>query len=1480
MRFTCKSFFLKTLLLAVLGNLTFTVQTKAQITPDRSLGEENSTVNSSGNVDLIDGGATRGANLFHSFKDFNVGEGRVSVFLNPDGISNIVTRVTGSNASNILGTLGVLDRLGNLGNANLFLLNPNGIVFGQNARLLMGGSFFATTTDSFLFDNGFEFSASNPSAPPLLTVNIPIGLRFRDNPGSITNQALADDLTNSPFFPIVRGLEVSSGNSISLIGGNVNLEGGLVTAPGGRVELGGLAQAGAIALNDDGSLSFPDGAIKANVLLSDEASVDVSAGGGGSIAINARNVDILAGSRLLAGIGSGLGEIEAQAGNISIFASEKIKIEGDANFVSAINNSVGNVGEDSENPALGNAGDIFISANSFEAQGVYDIGSATYGKGDAGRVTITASDTISLQGTPEQGSPIGNVIAPTAIGNTDDVILEARSLSLSNGARILSSTFGQGNAGNIIINASDSVSLKGTNNLIINDDGTFFINGFSTALTTSVFKNPSPTGTTRGGDIRINTGTLLVTNQAILATSTFGQGDAGNLFVNARDAVSLSSGAQLQAATYVAGNGGNIVIKVEDGTVSFDGTETLVSTLVLKEPGSTGAGRGGDLFIDARSLSVTNGALLLTSTIGQGDAGNIFVDASNGVSVSGSSFIESSSVEAGNGGNISVSAGTLLVTDKAKLITSTVGQGDAGDIFINARDAVSLRSGGILQATTSEAGNGGDIVIKAEDGTVSFDGSGTIVTTLVLKEAGSTGTGQGGDLKIDTGSLLVTDRAILATSTIGQGDAGDIFVDAGDVVSVSGAAQLQAATIEAGNGGDIVIKVEDGTVSFDGTETIMSTLVIKEPGSKGTGRGGDLFIDARSLSMSNGAVLSTTTVLGQRNAEELPNAGNIQVRVSDALTVTGGSQLRSDTASEGNAGNISITGRNGFSPIIAFDGVDSGVFTTILFINPGLFDLTKTRQGGEISIIGESLSLSNGALLNSSTASNGNAGNISVKVDRSVVLSNFSQISSSVEPGGNGFGGNIEVEARSLSLSEGSRITAFVSRAENDLAAGIGKAGNIEVNARDFVDISGIGSRQGFSSGLLTSAERGTTTNEVRSAGDIMVTTKDFRLADGAVINALTSNQGAGGNVFITAETFEATGGAQVLTTTRGDGDAGDITFKVDDRITLTGSDSNFNQRITRARQFGAPEDIVNNQGAASGIFANTSPNSFGEGGSIDIDPQTIIIQNGAGVAANSQGEGAGGNIEIQAGDLRLENGAFISAETTSTQGGNIDLQTNDLLTLRRNSNISATAGTSQAGGNGGNVRIDTNFLLAFPGNSNITANAFRGNGGSVDITAEGIFGIESRSRLTLLNDITASSNFGRSGTVALNTPDTNPARGLVQLPQAVSDPSDRIAQNPCKRGTGSQLIVTGRGGLPTSPDETFSNDNVQVDLIEPVVFESSDPENNPNTIASETTAQQAITPAQGWVFNSLGEVVLTSQVPTQNESQRFLKTPATCPAP
>ncbi|MGF1677106.1 MAG: filamentous hemagglutinin N-terminal domain-containing protein [Rivularia sp. (in: cyanobacteria)] len=241
---------------------------QSNLVPDNTLSSESSNVifNLGGIPnELITGGAQREQNLFHSFREFNVSAARGAYFFIPNAsIANVLTRVTGSNRSEILGTLGTIQAVGDnfvSSNANLFLINPNGIIFGENSRLDVGGSFVATTANGIQFGNQGSFSATNPQTLGVLTVN-PSALFFDqiNQNAAIQNNSIAP-AGISPSGINASGLRVPDGKSLLLIGSDINMDGGRLRAYGGRVELGGLSAAGNINLQLDGnnvSLAFPE----------------------------------------------------------------------------------------------------------------------------------------------------------------------------------------------------------------------------------------------------------------------------------------------------------------------------------------------------------------------------------------------------------------------------------------------------------------------------------------------------------------------------------------------------------------------------------------------------------------------------------------------------------------------------------------------------------------------------------------------------------------------------------------------------------------------------------------------------------------------------------------------------------------------------------------------------------------------------------------------------------------------------------------------------------------------------------------------------------------------------------------------------------------------------------------------------------------------------------------------------------------------
>ena len=274
----------------------------AQVTPDSTL---NTSVSQSGNNFTITNGNRVGNNLFHSFSQFSVPTNGSAFFNNAADVQNIFSRVTGGNVSHIDGLIQTNGR------ANLFLLNPSGIIFGANAQLNIGGSFMGTTADSIKFSDGAEFSAISPQAPPLLTINVPVGLQMGSNPASITVQGTGHSVTTTSALalaPLARipsstKLRVQPGNTIALVGGDLHLNGATLSAEQGQVELGSVSGAGLISLMPSPrgyTLGYGDVQHFGDIQLAERSLLDVSGINAGSVQIQGEQIQFTDGSLILA----------------------------------------------------------------------------------------------------------------------------------------------------------------------------------------------------------------------------------------------------------------------------------------------------------------------------------------------------------------------------------------------------------------------------------------------------------------------------------------------------------------------------------------------------------------------------------------------------------------------------------------------------------------------------------------------------------------------------------------------------------------------------------------------------------------------------------------------------------------------------------------------------------------------------------------------------------------------------------------------------------------------------------------------------------------------------------------------------------------------------------------------------------------------------------------------------------------------------
>ena len=914
---------------------------------DETLGSEGSIVTPQDDIrgvpgDRIEGGAQRGNNLFHSFREFNVDAGRAVYFADP-GVQNILGRVTGGNQSEILGRLGVL------GNANLFLINPSGIVFGDNARLDVGGSFVATTADAMQFGEQGFFSATDPAAAPLLTVQPSAFLFNRLNPAPIANNSSAPAAENPSGLPEF-GLKVPGGESLTLLGGNVSLDGGGLVALGGRVEVGGLSQPGTVTLNTDRSLGFPTRVARSDVSLSNGSRINVVGDSGGSITVNAGALEIVD-SILLAGIASNSGFVGAQAGDVTLNASD-IRVRDTAGIGNLVR--VGGVGT---------GGDIRITTGSLSLTNAAQLDASTRGRGDAGDVIITAHDRVSLNGadSPDSSSRsailsrVGNVNSDViAVGNGGDIRITTGSLSLTNAAQLEASTFGRGDAGDVIITAHDRVSLNGADS----PDSSS-----RSAILSSVGNvNSDAIAVGNGGDICITTGSLSLTNGAQLVANTFGQGDAGDVIIHARDRVSLN-GADSPDSRFFS---------------------LISSSVGASNVNTVAVGTGGDIRITTGSLSLTNGAQLVANTFGQGRAGDVIITARDRVSLDNSAIFSSvgatnaNTVAVGKGGDIRITTGTLSLTNDAQLAAATLGQGNSGNVIIHARDRVSLDNSNIFSSV----------------------GAFNVNTVAV---------GKGGDIRITTGTLSLTNGAQLNAATLGQGRAGDIRITA-DTVSLEGVSNdgrssgLFTTTVSGAQG-------QGGSITIDANSVRLSDGAVVNAQTFNRFPGGDVTLNADMFEVTGGGQFVTTTSGSGK-------AGNITLNVSDRITLSGFDPNYADRRRQFGGDRVSNQGES--SGLFANTADRSSGQGGTIRLTTGELEVSDragvivSSQGrgvaGDINLSAQSVQLDQGSLSAATKATDG--GNITLRDTDLLLLRHGSNISTNAgtqRAGGNG--GNIDINA-------------------------------------------------------------------------------------------------------------------------------------------------------------------------------------------------------------------------------------------------------------------------------------------------------------------------------------------------------------------------------------------------------------------------------------------------------------------------------------
>ncbi|MEO0839568.1 MAG: filamentous hemagglutinin N-terminal domain-containing protein [Cyanobacteria bacterium J06643_5] len=647
---------------------------QAQIEADNTL-SINSNVIRNGINFTIKGGTARGNNLFHSFREFNIPNGGTAFFDNANSIGNIFTRVTGGSISNIDGIIKAN------GNANLFLMNPAGIIFGENARLNIGGSFLGTTAENIKFGDGSNFSTINPQSPPLLTINVPIGLQMGINPGKIEVNRNGANVTASTFDRQItrinpqRQLEVKTGNTLALIGGEIEINKGFVESIGGNIELASI-ESGTVDINTaksgiTWSFSYKNVSAYKDIKLQ-QALVNASGFTSGGIHLQGKNITLDDASQVLIQT-SGF----QPAGDIKVNASESLRLsETNRDFIntSFINEAFGE----------GDSGNIIVNSKRLQVENGAILETRTYGTGKGGNIDINSSESIQVTGFSETSSGFVSEINTTSFGSGDvgDVNISTSNLSIEDGGRITSITSGTGTGGNVNINAA-----------IIN------LTGFSPSPITN---QPSLLGSAtqnagNSGNVTVNTSQLNISDGANLNTSTLASGDGGKIIINASEFVKVDGSVQQFGVTRPSDINSSATILAEE-----------VRQFLNIPPVPTGA--AGEVIINTPHLSITNGAEVSVTNQGIGDAGRLYIN-TNSLQIKQQGSIEAETT-GGNGGNIIIASQDLQLRNNSTITATARGNGNGGNIDINTDTLVALENSDI----TANAQNsfGGRITINAQ----------------------------------------------------------------------------------------------------------------------------------------------------------------------------------------------------------------------------------------------------------------------------------------------------------------------------------------------------------------------------------------------------------------------------------------------------------------------------------------------------------------------------------------------------------------------------------------------------------------------------------------------------------------------------------------------------------------------------------------------------------------------------------------------
>ncbi|MGF1522301.1 MAG: filamentous hemagglutinin N-terminal domain-containing protein [Leptolyngbyaceae cyanobacterium] len=1281
------------------GVLLLAGSAQGQIIPDNTLGTESSVVNSGDLVDLIEGGAVRGSGLFHSFEDFNVNAGQQVYFANPVGIENILSRVTGLNPSEIDGLLGVD------GAANLFFLNPNGIVFGPNAQLDVDGAFLASTSDRFQFADGTEFRATNPNGAPLVTVNIRPGLQLGPN---------------SPA-PLFSNSDLVAGEDLTLSAGSVTSTGNLV-APNGEVRVestagdvrvqGVEAESAVLSASQDLVLEESRIVTEGNQSLLAERSIRVrdseatpffSSAGGDLLVQGNAEVDILA-----------LNHLEVtpfQSGDDLRLVSDGI-VSGDAHFDSGgsfeILDTAGNPGE------FVSLYDPIISAEENVRFGTYT-GTSLLVEAEGsirtdGDITITAPDATFAGEDPETdrgilGSSAALILRAGLndlqqsenndnVSVSDDMTVDPQiPFTLPEDPDLLESPTFLGNGGNgdtiqlggniTAGTASDvgRVILSAPGGIILDQDVAIASAGGNVTVD---IESPINSANNETNDLIVTAG-----NGDVTFAAAVGEGnnrELGTLQVNSGGTTRFNS--TVEAASLTTNAGGGTVLRgnvTTENAQTYNDTINLEADITLNGNGidfnnavrSTGGDSGRNLTVDAGTGDVT-----FNAAVGNGNNGELGdLDVISSGTTTFASTVEAASLIVNTGNeaifqdditasdNIDITAGDARLESASSLNTTD------GEVEVNAANSIQLN--GDAAITT----DGGDVTLRADSASptsVQLQGSASITAprgivrlvadnVALIDQTEITTAGGGGEVLIGVdsrnGPVLATQVAITPAVDINAGAAtGRVRIGAIGPSPVSPAAEIIAP--EDNITRDYTSGVEIGTVNNDICDACLSFTwenILISSDDPGNGAFGDPILDQIfdpssffMFTFPEQLVIHEAVITGEQASvlgDLFANSQGFVLTADDTLTFGDNVDDRLTLpASEGAASfaaGMTILANDPTDVLISNGRTLS--FETMLgdLTVPSLDISSATNLSASILLNAATgnVDLTN-VRLNGNRSTNDTAANvISIQAPNGEILVSDSTITAN--NAGTGFAGRLNFNADEVSIRDNSLLSAD------------GQFGQVQINGVTEADIQNSTLRARLTSDDSVQA------GNLEIASDNQVTIRDSFILSSAGGNAL------GGAITITGaigDEQDYTNAAlinlgdiriedSILTsTTSGSGSAGRILFRDANQVELI--DTRVLTSVTGSAT-GLGGDInVNNDVRTLTLTdsrleaSTTSTDANANGGSVSVDLVDQLSLDNSTISVATEGAATGGEIRVSANTANLANNSALDATVGSTGSG------------------------------------------------------------------------------------------------------------------------------------------------------------------------------------------------------------------------------------